>query len=103
MYYTVQTPLIDTLNACTDMSIGSPIFFRPAKSGELAERFTHYYVLINDDINNNNKSDCNKNKSNKNRSSSSSSSKESNDSNDNSSGTHVRRVKTYRGLGQAFY
>ncbi len=38
----VQTPLFVPRGMHLD--IGEPVFFRPAKSGELAERFTHYLL-----------------------------------------------------------
>jgi len=37
----VQTPL----STSRDMALGDPVFLRPAKAGEIAERFNVYYVL----------------------------------------------------------
>lgn len=39
----VQTPV--SLPAGTSLSIGDPVFFRHAKAGELAERFSHFLLL----------------------------------------------------------
>jgi D-serine deaminase-like pyridoxal phosphate-dependent protein len=39
----VQTPV--SLPAGTRLSIGDPVFFRHAKAGELAERFSHFLLL----------------------------------------------------------
>jgi D-serine deaminase-like pyridoxal phosphate-dependent protein len=44
----VQTPV--ALPAGTEVPLGAPIFFRPAKSGELAERFNHYLLVKSDAI-----------------------------------------------------
>ncbi len=46
-YGEVQTPF-DRSRCATRINIGDPIICRPAKAGELAERF-HYYALIRDD------------------------------------------------------
>jgi D-serine deaminase-like pyridoxal phosphate-dependent protein len=42
----VQTPL----EVPVDVPLGAPIFFRPAKSGELAERFNEYLLVRGDAI-----------------------------------------------------
>jgi D-serine deaminase-like pyridoxal phosphate-dependent protein len=44
----VQTPV--ALPDGVDVPLGGPLFFRPAKSGELAERFNHYLLLSGDRI-----------------------------------------------------
>jgi D-serine deaminase-like pyridoxal phosphate-dependent protein len=44
----VQTPL--TVPQEVDLPLGAPLFFRPAKSGELAERFNHYLLVKGDAI-----------------------------------------------------
>ena len=41
----VQTPLIVPQGSQGRLSIGDPVFFRPAKAGELAEHFAEYLVL----------------------------------------------------------
>jgi len=42
----VQTPLKDTLGLCPNhIQIGDPVFFRPAKAGEVAERFSEYILI----------------------------------------------------------
>lgn len=41
----VQTPLIVPAELQGKIHIGDPIFFRPAKAGEIAERFTTYYLV----------------------------------------------------------
>jgi D-serine deaminase-like pyridoxal phosphate-dependent protein len=41
----VQTPV--QLPAGQNVSIGDPLFFRHAKAGELAERFTHFLLMRN--------------------------------------------------------
>jgi len=38
----VQTPLHSPTHT---LAIGDPVFFRPTKSGEIAERFNEYYVI----------------------------------------------------------
>ena len=44
----VQTPV--ALPDGTDVAIGDPVFFRPAKSGELAEHFDEYLLVRGDRI-----------------------------------------------------
>lgn len=44
----VQTPLALPIGA--DVALGDPIFFRPAKSGELAEHFDEYLLVRGDRI-----------------------------------------------------
>ncbi len=44
----VQTPVL--LPAGLELPLGAPLLFRPAKSGELAERFTHYLLVRGDAI-----------------------------------------------------
>jgi len=44
----VQTPIV--LSQGFETSLGAPLFFRPAKSGEIAEHFTHYYLIRNHKI-----------------------------------------------------
>ena len=44
----VQTPL--RLPDGRGVALGDPIFFRPAKAGEIAERFTHYLLKRDDAI-----------------------------------------------------
>jgi D-serine deaminase-like pyridoxal phosphate-dependent protein len=39
----VQTPV--QLKGAAQLALGDPLFFRHAKAGELAERFTHFLVL----------------------------------------------------------
>jgi D-serine deaminase-like pyridoxal phosphate-dependent protein len=46
----VQTPLARPAHLWNQMQIGDPIFFRPAKSGEIAERFSHYLLVKEDQI-----------------------------------------------------
>jgi D-serine deaminase-like pyridoxal phosphate-dependent protein len=41
----VQTPV--QVPSDLDIRLGDPLFFRPAKAGEIAERFTEY-ILIRD-------------------------------------------------------
>jgi D-serine deaminase-like pyridoxal phosphate-dependent protein len=41
----VQTPLIIPPELQNQLAIGDPIFFRPAKAGEIAERFAQYYLM----------------------------------------------------------
>ena len=41
----VQTPLIVPAELQGQIQIGDPIFFRPAKAGEIAERFATYYLV----------------------------------------------------------
>jgi D-serine deaminase-like pyridoxal phosphate-dependent protein len=41
----VQTPL--WLPPAIDVRVGDPVFFRPAKAGEIAERFNQYLVIKN--------------------------------------------------------
>jgi len=42
---TVQTPIQVPSNVESRLTLGMPIFCRPAKAGEIAERFSHYYLL----------------------------------------------------------
>lgn len=44
----VQTPL--RVPALVELQLGDPVFFRPAKSGELAERFGEYLLVRGDRI-----------------------------------------------------
>jgi D-serine deaminase-like pyridoxal phosphate-dependent protein len=44
----VQTPL--ALPDGADVALGDPVFFRPAKSGELAEHFDEYLLVRGDRI-----------------------------------------------------
>ena len=44
----VQTPVQIPLNL--DIKLGDPLFFRPAKAGEIAERFTQYMLIRNNKI-----------------------------------------------------
>jgi D-serine deaminase-like pyridoxal phosphate-dependent protein len=44
----VQTPI--NIPSDLQVNIGDPLFFRPAKSGEIAEHFTKYYLLRNNQI-----------------------------------------------------
>ena len=44
----VQTPLL--LPAGLALEPGAPVFLRPAKAGELAERFTHYLLVDGDRV-----------------------------------------------------
>ena len=46
----VQTPLIVPRSKRGQIKLGDPIFFRPAKAGEIAERFTEYCLLSQDRI-----------------------------------------------------
>lgn len=46
----VQTPLIVLPNLRGELQIGDPVFFRPAKAGEIAERFDEYLLLEGDRI-----------------------------------------------------
>lgn len=61
----VQTPMKALTAEARSIQIGDPVFFRPAKAGEIAERF-NYYLLTEE-------------------------------------GVIVRRARTYRGFGFAFY
>jgi hypothetical protein len=46
-YATVQTPLqVDpAISSTLDLKLNDTILVRPAKAGEIAERFNHYYVI----------------------------------------------------------
>jgi D-serine deaminase-like pyridoxal phosphate-dependent protein len=44
----VQTPVSG--EAARDLRLGDRVWFRHAKAGELAERFTHYHVVIGDRV-----------------------------------------------------
>lgn len=44
----VQTPLV--LPPGASLAPGAPVFLRPAKAGELAERFTHYLLVEGDRV-----------------------------------------------------
>jgi D-serine deaminase-like pyridoxal phosphate-dependent protein len=44
----VQTPVQIPLNV--EIKLGDPLFFRPAKAGEIAERFTEYILIRNNKI-----------------------------------------------------
>ena len=44
----VQTPV--ALPDGADVALGDPVFFRPAKSGELAEHFDEYLLVRGDRI-----------------------------------------------------
>lgn len=46
----VQTPLVVPDAWQEKLGIGNPIFFRPAKAGEIAERFDEYILFRNDRI-----------------------------------------------------
>jgi D-serine deaminase-like pyridoxal phosphate-dependent protein len=46
----VQTPLRVPHDLWGSLKIGDPIFFRPAKAGEIAERFSHYMLIRGDRI-----------------------------------------------------
>ena len=41
----VQTPLVVPANLRGELKIGDPLFFRPAKAGEIAERFEEYLLM----------------------------------------------------------
>ena len=44
----VQTPV--KLSRNLKLRIGDPVLFRPAKAGEIAERFTHYSLFRDNKI-----------------------------------------------------
>eukprot|EP00048_Salpingoeca_helianthica_P024325 m.31478 g.31478 ORF g.31478 m.31478 type:complete len:460 (-) comp9318_c0_seq1:32-1411(-) len=46
----VQTPLYVTGSSAHNIGIGDPIFFRPAKAGEIAEHFNEYVLVRGDTI-----------------------------------------------------
>ena len=46
----VQTPFVVSHEWRGKLGIGAPIFFRPAKSGEIAERFDEYHLAHGDTI-----------------------------------------------------
>jgi D-serine deaminase-like pyridoxal phosphate-dependent protein len=46
----VQTPLIVTNQCQVKLQIGDPVFFRPAKAGEIAERFINYCLVAGGQI-----------------------------------------------------
>ncbi len=46
----VQTPLRVNTSLHSRLHIGDPIFFRPAKAGEIAERFCEYHLIRGDTI-----------------------------------------------------
>ena len=41
----VQTPLVVPKKLRGELSVGDPVFFRPAKAGEIAERFDRYHLV----------------------------------------------------------
>lgn len=43
----MQTPVKIESNSKISLQIGDPIFFRPAKSGEIAEQFNYYHIMKN--------------------------------------------------------
>jgi D-serine deaminase-like pyridoxal phosphate-dependent protein len=47
-YGEVQTPLRE--EGDVELSIGDPVFFRPAKAGEIAERFDEYVLVRNSSV-----------------------------------------------------
>ncbi|MEM7314714.1 MAG: alanine racemase [Planctomycetota bacterium] len=49
-YGEVQTPLIVPRHLQGKIHVGDPIFFRPAKAGEIAERFDEYILFRGDKI-----------------------------------------------------
>jgi D-serine deaminase-like pyridoxal phosphate-dependent protein len=44
----VQTPV--QIPSTIEINLGDPLFFRPAKAGEIAERFTEYILIQNNKI-----------------------------------------------------
>ena len=46
----VQTPLVVPPSLRGELNVGDPVFFRPAKAGEIAERFSEYLLIREGEI-----------------------------------------------------
>jgi D-serine deaminase-like pyridoxal phosphate-dependent protein len=46
----VQTPLVVPPELRGKLALGDPVFFRPAKAGEIAERFREYLLCRGDEV-----------------------------------------------------